>query len=137
MIGNHLRLSAPASTKPQLLLYTAWAELNQLEDVIKCLPDWQFEIATPVLMNFELKRLSAYPNVNLHEGILPVALQRLIETSRAMLDLTLIQRDDQVQAQFLATGKPVLALARDGYQNESAQFFASPAAYVRTLAEGE
>ena len=49
-------------------------------------------------MNFELKRLSAYPNVNLHEGILPVALQRLIETSRAMLDLTLIQRDDQVQA---------------------------------------
>lgn len=41
-------------------------------------------------MNFELKRLSAYPNVNLHESILPVALQRLIETSRAMLDLTLI-----------------------------------------------
>lgn len=140
MIGNHLRLSAPASTKPQLLLYTAWAELNRLEDVIKCLPDWQFEIATPVLMNFELKRLSAYPNVNLHESILPVALQRLIETSRAMLDLTLIQRDDQVQAQFLATGKPVLALARDGYQNEPAQFFASPAAlaaYVRTLAEEE
>lgn len=45
-------------------------------------------------MNFELKRLSAYPNVNLHENILPVALQRLIETSRAMLNLTLIQCDD-------------------------------------------
>lgn len=45
MIGNHLRLIAPALPKPQLLLYTAWAELNRLEDVIKCLPDWQFEIA--------------------------------------------------------------------------------------------
>ncbi|MGZ9850622.1 glycosyltransferase family 8 protein [Limosilactobacillus ingluviei] len=140
MIGNHLRMVAPAPTKSRLLLYTAWAELNQLEDVIKCLPDCQFEIATPVLMNFELKRLSAYPNVNLHESILPVALQRLIETSQAMLDLTMIQRDDQVQAQFLATGKPVLALARDGYQNAAAQFFASPAAlaaYVRTLVKGE
>ena len=94
MIGNHLRLIAPALPKPQLLLYTARAELNRLEDVIKCLPDWQFGIATPVLMNFELKRLSAYPNVNLHESILPVALQRLIETSRAMLNLTLIQCDD-------------------------------------------
>ena len=43
MIGNHLRLIAPALPKPQLLLYTARAELNRLEDVI--LPDWQFEIA--------------------------------------------------------------------------------------------
>lgn len=52
----------------------------------------------------------------------------------------MIQRDDQVQEQFLATGKPVLALAREGYQNAAAQFFASPvalAAYVRTLAEEE
>ncbi|WP_278916303.1 hypothetical protein [Ligilactobacillus agilis] len=49
-----------------------------------------FEIASPVFMIFELKRLAAYPNVNLHQTILSLALTQLIDTSVAMLDLTLI-----------------------------------------------
>ena len=87
-------------------------------------------------MIFELKRLAAYPNVNLHQTILSLALTQLIDTSVAMLDLTLIQRDESVQELFFATGKPILALQREDYQNNQAMFFPDPedlAGYVRKL----
>lgn len=53
-----------------------------------------------------------------------------------MLDLTLIQRDESVQERFLATGKPILALQREDYQNNQAMFFPDPedlAGYGRKL----
>ena len=135
MIGNHLSVISK-SVRPKLLLYTAWAELNQLEELIRLLPEVDFEIASPVFMSFELKRLAAYPNVNLHQTILSAALTQLIDTSVAMLDLTLIQRDESVQERFFATGKPILALQREDYQNNQAMFFPTPedlAGYVRKL----
>lgn len=95
----------------------------------------RFEIAAPVYVSFKLKQLLRYPNVRIHQVVLPQILDRLIDESVAMLDLS-AQRDEEVQRRYLVTGKPVLSLERPGYQNEEEQIFENPkllGEYVQTL----
>lgn len=86
----------------------------------------RFEIAAPVYVSFQLKRLLRYPNVRIHQVVLSQTLDRLIDESIAMLDLS-AQCDEELQRRYLAAGKPVLSLERPGYQNEPAQVYASVA----------
>lgn len=120
---------------PSLLIFTAYAELYQIEELITALPMVRFEIAAPVYVSFKLKQLLRYPNVRIHQVVLPQILDRLIDESVAMLDLS-AQRDEEVQRRYLVTGKPVLSLERPGYQNEEEQIFENPkllGEYVQTL----
>ena len=120
---------------PSLLIFTAYAELYQIEELITALPMVRFEIAAPVYVSFKLKQLLRYPNVRIHQVVLPQILDHLIDESVAMLDLS-AQRDEEVQRRYLATGKPVLSLERPGYQNEEEQIFENPkllGEYVQTL----
>lgn len=120
---------------PSLIIFTVYAELYQIEELITALPMVRFEIAASVYVSFKLKQLLRYPNVRIHQVVLPRTLDRLIDESMAMLDLS-VQRDEAIQRRYLATGKPVLSLQRPGYQNEEEQIFENPkllGEYVQTL----
>lgn len=134
-IAAHQQLISDPLSMPSLLIFTAYAELYQIEELITALPMVRFEIAAPVYVSFQLKQLLRYPNVRIHQVVLPQTLDRLIDESMAMLDLS-IQRDEAIQRCYLATGKPVLSLQRPGYQNEEEQIFENPkllGKYVQTL----
>ena len=94
----------------------------------------RFEIAAQVYVSFQLKQLLRYPNVRIHQVVLSQTLDRLIDESIAMLDLS-AQCDEELQRRYLATGKPVLSLERPGYQNEPAQVYASVAAVRQQVLE--
>ncbi|WP_143484454.1 hypothetical protein [Ligilactobacillus agilis] len=117
-----------------MLIFTAYAELYQIEELITALPMVRFEIAAPVYVSFQLKQLLGYPNVRIHQVVLSQTLDRLIDESMAMLDLS-VQRDEVIQRRYLATGKPVLSLERPGYQNEPSQVYASIAALRQRVLE--
>lgn len=134
-IAAHQQLISDLLPMPSLLIFTAYAELYQIEELITALPMVRFEIAAPVYVSFKLKQLLRYPNVRIHQVVLPQILDRLIDESVAMLDLS-AQRDEEVQRRYLATGKPVLSLERPGYQNEEEQIFENSkllGEYVQTL----
>ena len=119
---------------PSLLIFTAYAELYQIEELITALPMVRFEIAAPVYVSFQLKQLLGYPNVRIHQVVLSQTLDCLIDESMAMLDLS-VQRNEVIQRRYLATGKPVLSLERPGYQNEPSQVYASIAALRQRVLE--
>ena len=117
-----------------LLIFTAYDNLYKIEELLTALPMVRFEIAAPVYVSFKLKQLLRYPNVRIHQVVLPQTLDRLIDESMAMLDLS-IQRDEAILRCYLATGKTVLSLQRPGYQNEPAQVYASVAALRQRVLE--
>lgn len=119
---------------PGLSIFTAYDNLYQIEELVLALPMVRFEIAAPVYVSFQLKQLLRYPNVRIHQVVLPQTLDRLIDESVAMLDLS-AQCDEELQRCYLATGKPVLSLERPGYQNEEEQVYASVAALRQRVLE--
>lgn len=78
-----------------LLIFTAYDNLYKIEELLTALPMVRFEIAVPVYVSFKLKQLLRYPNVRIYQVVLPRALDRLIDESMAMLDLS-IQRDEAI-----------------------------------------
>lgn len=133
-IAAQQQLMTNALPTSSLLIFTAYDNLYQIEKLLTALPMVRFEIAAPVYVSFKLKQLLRYPNVRIHQVVLPRTLDRLIDESMAMLDLS-IQRDEAIQRRYLATGKPVLSLQRPGYQNEPAQVYASVAALRQRVLE--
>ncbi|MGZ7883189.1 glycosyltransferase family 8 protein [Limosilactobacillus ingluviei] len=133
-IAAQQQLMTNALPTSSLLIFTAYDNLYKIEELLTALPMVRFEIAAPVYVSFKLKQLLRYPNVRIHQVILPQTLDRLIDESMAMLDLS-IQRDEAIQRRYLATGKPVLSLQRPGYQNEPAQVYASVAALRQRVLE--
>ena len=119
---------------PGLLIFTGYDNLYQIEELVLALPMVRFEIAAPVYVSFQLKQLLRYPNVRIHQVVLSQTLDRLIDESIAMLDLS-APCDEELQRRYLATGKPVLSLERPGYQNEPAQVYASIAALRQQVLE--
>ena len=119
---------------PGLLIFTGYDNLYQIEELVLALPMVRFEIAAPVYVSFQLKQLLRYPNVRIHQVVLSQTLDRLIDESIAMLDLS-AQCDEELHRRYLATGKPVLSLERPGYQNEPAQVYASVAALRQQVLE--
>ena len=119
---------------PGLLIFTGYDNLYQIEELVLALPMVRFEIAAPVYVSFQLKQLLRYPNVRIHQVVLSQTLDRLIDESIAMLDLS-AQCDEELQRRYLATGKPVLSLERPGYQNEPEQVYASIAALRQQVLE--
>ncbi len=133
-IAAQQQLMTGSISTPSLLIFTAYDNLYKIEELLTALPMVRFEIAAPVYVSFKLKQLLRYPNVRIHQVVLPQTLDRLIDESMAMLDLS-IQRDEAIQRCYLATGKPVLSLQRPGYQNEPAQVYASVAALRQQVLE--
>ena len=133
-IAAQQQLMTNALPTSSLLIFTAYDNLYKIEELLTALPMVRFEIAAPVYVSFKLKQLLRYPNVRIHQVVLPQTLDRLIDESMAMLDLS-IQRDEAIQRRYLATGKPVLSLQRPGYQNEPAQVYASVAALRQRVLE--
>ena len=133
-IAAQQQLMTNALPTSSLLIFTAYDNLYKIEELLTALPMVRFEIAAPVYVSFKLKQLLRYPNVRIHQVVLPQTLDRLIDESMAMLDLS-IQRDEVIQRRYLATGKPVLSLQRPGYQNEPAQVYASVAALRQRVLE--
>lgn len=133
-IAAQQQLMTNALPTSSLLIFTAYDNLYKIEELLTALPMVRFEIAAPVYVSFKLKQLLRYPNVRIHQVVLPQTLDRLIDESMAMLDLS-IQRDEAIQRCYLATGKPVLSLQRPGYQNEPAQVYASVAALRQRVLE--
>lgn len=133
-IAAQQQLMTNAIPTSSLLIFTAYDNLYKIKELLTALPMVRFEIAAPVYVSFKLKQLLRYPNVRIHQVVLPQTLDRLIDESMAMLDLS-IQRDEAIQRRYLATGKPVLSLQRPGYQNEPAQVYASVAALRQRVLE--
>ena len=133
-IAAQQQLMADSISTPSLLIFTAYDNLYKIEELLTALPMVRFEIAAPVYVSFKLKQLLRYPNVRIHQVVLPQTLDRLIDESMAMLDLS-VQQDEAIQRRYLATGKPVLSLERPGYQNEPAQVYASVAALRQRVLE--
>lgn len=100
------------------LIYTASDHIEQIETLIKSLPDIQFKIAARVMVSDRLKQLLVYPNVTIYAGIhyLVELDQELIETSQVLLDINHGEKTEEMLDQFSERGKLILAFENTKYR---------------------
>lgn len=102
--------------KWQVLIYTNVAGLRDIEELVKRMPNVQFNITSRGYIIFTLLRLAQYPNVSLFPNILNQDVDRLIRICNAMLDIT-DGPDEEITKRFAATGKPIIGYREDRFEN--------------------
>lgn len=94
--------------KGHILIFTYSADFFHLEELIEALPNYQFNICTVVQCNWELVKLTKYPNVHLYQYVIPQVRDKLIKQADLYLDIAFEPKDDGIPQRFLNVGKPVL-----------------------------
>ena len=93
------------------LIYTASDHIEQIETLVKSLPDIQFKIAARVIVSDRLTQMTIYPNVTIFNGIhyLVDVDNELVETSQVLLDINYGEKTEEILDQFARLGKPILS----------------------------
>lgn len=73
--------------KGSLLTFTYDQELEHFEELVKSLPEWQFNVAAPTYMGWDLIKMLSYPNVRLYPMVTTYHLSHLIKNANAYLDI--------------------------------------------------
>lgn len=112
----------PRQYKGNLFTLTGDQGLAHIEQLIKALPDWHFDLAAYTQVGWELFKLLQYPNVRVRPSVLSFSVDELIEESDAYLDINYIGKEKGIVQRFLKTSKPVLTFSTtkiDDLQNYS------------------
>ena len=74
-------------SKKSACILTWVLEVENLEYLIKSLPDWHFHIGAPVYCASELTKLSVYRNVTLYQSIIHNRIDWMLDDSTVYLDI--------------------------------------------------
>ncbi|WP_297816262.1 SP_1767 family glycosyltransferase [uncultured Lactobacillus sp.] len=103
--------------KAQAFLFTRVAETQDVEELIKRLPNVQFNIAAYTPMAFLLLGLTKYDNVHLFPSIIGTTLTRLIDTCDLYLDINYGGKEYQVLHRITPRNVPMFSFEATKSQN--------------------
>ena len=93
----------------EALTFTYSADLQNIEVIIKKLPEVHFNIAAWTEMAPKLLNLLKYPNVTVYPAIIYPRLQHLIKKCNLYLDINYYQKDTDVLKQIQARDIPIMS----------------------------
>lgn len=91
----------------EIFLFTPVAEIQNLEPLIKKLPDFRFNIAAYTPMAFALTRLSQYDNVRLYPSLTAKKLVEFINNSNIYLDINYGPKDQYILQRIMHRNIPI------------------------------
>ena len=98
----------PLKTKSALIM-THSQELEQIETLVKQLPEYTFNIMALTLMGDRLNILRKYENVRLFPAILEWNMNRLLQECDVYLDINHGEKEQDVIEKARELGKPILS----------------------------
>ena len=98
----------PLKTKSALIM-THSQELEQIETLVKQLPEYTFNIMALTLMGDRLNILRKYENVRLFPSILEWNMNRLLQECDVYLDINHGKKEQDVIEKARELGKPILS----------------------------
>lgn len=96
-------------TVKSVLIMTHSQELEQIEVLVKRLPEWTFNIMALTLMGDKLNSLRRYENVRLHPALLEWNINRLIRECDVYLDINHEVKNLEVIEKVKESGKLILS----------------------------
>lgn len=96
-------------TVKSVLIMTHSQELEQIEVLVKRLPEWTFNIMALTLMGDKLNSLRKYENVRLHPALLEWNINRLIRECDVYLDINHEVKNLEVIEKVKESGKLILS----------------------------
>lgn len=109
--GDVIQPVPPRVSVGSLFTMTNSQDIECLENLVRALPQWDFNIAAYTWMGWNLNRMVEYPNVHIYPIITGVNIDRLIKKSAAYLDINYGSKDDNLLNVFGKTGKPMFTFA--------------------------
>ena len=100
---NHV----PKTDRPCLFTMTNTQDFKNLEELVKLLPNYTFQIAAWTEMGWKLSRLQQYPNVRLYPGVIPPVRKALINNADCYLDINFNPKDINLVKNFADSGRPI------------------------------
>lgn len=117
-------IPSPKNKSKQLFCLTNSDSLEQIEQLIKALPDYEIHIAAYAFMSPRLKSLVTYPNCRLHNIVLSTVVEDLIQDMDAYLDINYGEEVDNIISRSIEAGKPIFAFSETAHhQDERGQYF--------------
>ena len=107
-ISEKREVSAPVY-KGELLIITNTHLIEQIEDLIKELPDFEFHIVTFTDMAANLKKLASFDNVFLHPKVIGYILEDMIRDCDIYLDINHGSKDPYFLDLIIKYKKPALS----------------------------
>ncbi len=105
----------------RIFIMTNSEDVKDLEQLVKALPKWTFNIGAFTNMGEKLTRLIRYSNIHLYPSIVRPVVDQLIKTSDCYLDINYGEKNEKVLAKFQETGKPIISFdeVNSNFKNES------------------
>lgn len=108
-------------TVKSVLIMTDSQEIEQIEILVKQLPEYTFNIMALTLMGDKLNNLRKYENVRLHPAVLEWNVNRLIAECDVYLDINFGRKNQEVIEKVKELGKIILSFentANEYYTNK-------------------
>lgn len=102
IVHHYLTRLRPAQQGKRLFTFTGSQDLECLEQLVKLLPDYEFDIVSWTDMGWKLRRMVQYPNVHLTEVTTRHRTDKLIAASSAYLDINRGPKWEPAIRQFAA-----------------------------------
>ncbi|MBP2623320.1 glycosyltransferase family 8 protein [Streptococcus oricebi] len=111
------------SGRPQLLIVTGSGDLEQLENLLRLLPDFDIHLCAYTNFWSGLTKLTAYENLKLHPHVLNITLDDLLDKCGAYLDIHHGEEVYDSIQKMLASQKPVFAWAKTSHRPAESQVY--------------
>lgn len=105
--------------KGRVFIFTRYAEINHLDELVKSLPNICFNIAAPTEMNYYLTRFVSYPNVHLYKVIIGKNRDKLIKEADAYLDINQGPKEKEIIDRIKSRHLPILSFKATADQNNN------------------
>lgn len=109
-IAHHGILPKPQrSVKGSFFTFTSTENLQHFEELVKTMPDYDFNVAAWTTMGDQLTTLSRYQNVHLFPSVIGAHIDSLISKSDAYLDINYGNKEYPFMQRMAKMNKPIIA----------------------------
>lgn len=105
----YAKWSHPFPKKKKLFCLTNSDRLEEIEALLKALPEYEIHIAAYVFVSNRLKQLIRYPNCRIHQIVLEPTVEQLIEDMDAYLDINHGAEVAQILEKATTKQKPIFS----------------------------
>lgn len=95
--------------KKTFFTFTQTEQVDGLEELLKALPDCEFNVAAWTNMGEALLTLTRYPNLHLYPAVVEANINKLINRTTAYLDINQGQKEPQFMERCARLNKPIFS----------------------------
>lgn len=118
----YLRRHSFIKLRKRLFCLTSSDRLEQIENLLEALPDYEIHIAAYVFVSERLKSLASYPNCYIHQIVLQSVVDELKQDMDAYLDINYGGEVAQIVHESLQLNKPVFAFRETKHQQNDKMY---------------